>query len=155
MIGKAFNLDEAAFPRITSPQLASLEKSLGAQLGTLYKHVETPIAAPWKSDFASVYFVVSGPCSDKAREAVKGVLGANLERTDSTDAATLLFAIPSSTAGKYTRVEVHECKTKAELDCTKFYLSYGDLGAILSLLARVHGFTLGTKGLKVIALTFL
>lgn len=152
MIGKAFNLDEAAFPRIASSELASLEKSLGARLGSLYKHVDTPIAAHWKSDFGSLYFIVSGPRSASAHEGIKGALGATLEKSSATDAATLLYAIPSSTAGKYTRVEVQECQTKAELDCVKFYLSYGDLGPILSLLARIHGFVLGTKGLKVFIL---
>lgn len=149
MVAKAFALGEDAFPRISSSEYASLEKALGNQLRRLYKHVEAPIAAPWKSDYASIHFVVCDPLADGARANMKGALGAKLEKIEHPNNTISLFAIPTSAAGEYYRVEVHECQTKAELDCAKFYLSYGDLGQIFSLIARVYGFTFGTKGIKV------
>lgn len=154
MSGKAFDLKEDAFPRISSSAYASVEKSLGTQLKALYKRVETPTTSPWLANCASVYFVVSEPVSGNAeatRASLKGALGAAHDKVATPGNPISIFAVPITGApGKFYKIEVHECSSKAELEMAKCYLSYGDLGMIMSLMARVHGFVYGTKGLKVI-----
>lgn len=154
MSGKAFDLGEDAFPRMPTSAYASLEKSLSNQMRTLYRRIETPIIAPWRTGFASIYFIVSEPISENAqaaRASLKTAIGAKHERISAPGSPISLFAVPlTDVSGKFLKVEVHECQSEAEINCARFYLSYSDFGMILSLMARVHGFIMGTKGLKVI-----
>jgi hypothetical protein len=50
----------------------------------------------------------------------------------------------------YCQVDVHVCADEDEWDRIVFFHAFGDLGMILGLIARNCGFSLGTKGLKVV-----
>jgi hypothetical protein len=49
----------------------------------------------------------------------------------------------------YCQVDIHVCADKDEWDRIVFFHGFGDLGMIVSLIARNCGFSLGTKGLQV------
>jgi len=50
----------------------------------------------------------------------------------------------------YCQVDIHVCADEDEWDRIVFFHAFGDLGMILGLISRNCGFSLGTKGLKVI-----
>lgn len=151
---------------IPASEYTSLEKALRNRLQALYTSVVSLTIPPWREEVASIYFLVARPIPPgtlkDARLGLKDALGAQHYRTASLGSPVSILAVPipgapgppvdnldsNSESGWY-KVEVHECQTEDELNCSKFYLSYGDLGVILSRMARVHGLLLGSKGLKV------
>lgn len=153
MGGKAFHLDDGIFPRIPNAAYVILKERFATILKTLYKHVETPIEAPGKSDHGDIDFLVCEPLFEDAILKVESALGArhvNLVKSHTSN-----FAVPADellaggAEGQFYQVDVHECADKSELDRVNFFHSYGDMGMILGLLVRPYGFSLGIKGFKV------
>lgn len=153
MVGKAFNLKDDAFPRIPASAYASLKESFSNRLGELYKSIGAPTTAPWRKELFSAYLIVAQPLSgnlDDARSKLKDTLGAQHCKAAAPGSPITILAVPiPGSPDKFHKVEVHECQSEDEFHCAQFYLSFGDLGMIMSLMARTHGFVLGSKGLKV------
>ncbi|KAH8114707.1 hypothetical protein DFH11DRAFT_182006 [Phellopilus nigrolimitatus] len=170
MGGKAFShLGEDAFPRIPTDTYMNLKSCLADRLKTLYAFVETPTEAPEKLDHGDVDFIVCGPlpilaCSEDSADTrsgdehnlalarVKDTLGAR-HAILAEGHRTSNFAVPAMDGdleleGKFYQVDVHVCADEAEWKRILFFNAYGDLGMILGLLARAHGYTFGTKGLR-------
>jgi hypothetical protein len=111
--------------------------------------VDTPVEVPGKPNHGDLDFVVCEPIGSVETLTIKNAIGADHSLGD---LHTKNFALPSpdqSHLGKFYQVDVHVCKDKEEWDRVVFFHSYGDLGMILGLLARAHGLSLGTHGLKV------
>lgn len=157
MGGKAFGqLGEDAFPRMPPEVYIRLKMRLTVQLKTLYKLVNVPTEAPEKEDYGDIDFIVCGPLltPSSALECVQECLGARHIVLQAGN-RTSNFAIPVGNelgprwSGKFFQVDIHVCEDEAEWNRVLFFNSYGDLGMILGLLARAHGFSFGSKGLKV------
>lgn len=152
MGGKAFGseLGEDAFPRIPSVTYEKLKSDLEGRLKKLYEYVGTPTEAPEKLDHGDVDFIVEGPKGNISHDETKKALGATYAVVAEGN-RTSNYAVPIlGLEGMYYQVDVNVCADKEEWDNIMFFHSYGDLGMILGVLARAHGLSLGTKGLKVV-----
>lgn len=158
MVGKAYhlNLEDNVFSPIPTSVYTLLKESFSNCLGALYQSVGAPIIAPWIKELCSVYLIVTQPVSgkfDDARLKLKDSLGAQHCKVFAPGSPMTILAVPiPGVPDKFHKVVVHECQDETEFCCAQFYLSFGDLGMIMSLMARTHGFVLGLKGLKVCSL---
>ncbi|TDL23208.1 hypothetical protein BD410DRAFT_747250 [Rickenella mellea] len=154
MGGNAFSdvLPDDAFPRIPSDVYNGLKTQITTQLRLLFAVVETPREAPEKPDHGDIDFTVFGSKDGTVtHQRVREAIGAE-HAVEMAGNRTSNYAIPSRTdPGRYHQIDVHICDTEEELERIVFFNSYGDLGMLLGLLARAHGLSLGTKGLKILA----
>jgi hypothetical protein len=157
MGGKAFakTLPLAIFPRLPPRAYKLLKDRLIPRMQALYAHVAVPSEAPEKADHGDIDFVVAGN-TEVTHDEVKNALSATHAITAPAN-RTSNYAVPLSgedlcdegEAMRYCQVDVHVCEDEDEWDRIVFFHGYGDLGMILSVMAKNNGLHLGTKGLSV------
>ncbi|EKM51481.1 uncharacterized protein PHACADRAFT_149901 [Phanerochaete carnosa HHB-10118-sp] len=148
MGGNAFRtlLPDAIFPRMDPGLYAELKELLTSRLQTVYALVAVPHEAPDKKDFGDLDFVVCQPFDGLVREEkLRTALGA---QHIITHGSTSNLAIPMQDKNSYCQADIQVCDDSDDWQRTAFFLSYGDLGMILGLLARPAGLSLGRHGLK-------
>ena len=119
------------------------------KLAPLFKAVLVPREAPGKDSYGDLDFIAHSPTSTKSTSAehLKSVLGAEYFVKEET----FSFALPSHEGplGIYRQVDLRVCGDEPKFERFVFSYSDGDLGMILGIVARTHGLSLGSKGLKV------
>lgn len=155
MGGHAFTADhpDAYFPRMPIFVYSELKAKLHKALGGLFEHVATPAEAPEKADYGDIDFIVCSP-ADVAHEQIHDALKAtwSIPKKGTSNFALSWDAVVGPEEGRpndYIQVDVCICQDVAEFERVRFCHSYGDLFMILGLMARSHGLTLGTGGLRV------
>lgn len=148
MPNKSFTakLGEEAFPLRPTESYTKLKVSVGDKLKSIYKVVGVPAPSPEKAEHGDIYFVVCEPVGTVSPAQMQKTLGAQLMEEDGSRIAH--FAVPTA-GGKFVQVNVETCANTVEYEGIMFFRSYGDLGMILGVLAKAHGLSLGSKGLKV------
>lgn len=148
MGGNAFRtlLPDASFPRMDSALYEERKEYLTARLRTLYALVAVPHEAPGKMDYGDIDFVVCQPSDSLDQEKLQTTLGAQ-QVIALGDVSNL--AVPLRGENSYCQVDLHVCVDTDDWDRTIFFLSYGDVGMTLGLMARSVNLTLGRHGLKV------
>ena len=162
MGGNAFNLllPDASFPRMPPTFYLALKAHLTPILQRFYVQVATPREAPEKIDYGDLDFVVYGQRGAEAHEELKTALGASYSIPTEGIRGMHHFAIPLATSdlrdvassidkAAFFQVDVSVCVNPEEWDRVVFFTSYGDLGMILSSVARSVDLSLGSNGLKV------
>ena len=151
MGGRAFNsqLGEDKFPRIPPETYDKLKATLGEKLKELYIHVGTPTEAPEKADHGDVDFIVEDAIGEVSHHDIQKALDARYAVVAEGNRTSNYAVLIPGQEGMYYQVDVHVCADKTEWDNIMFFHSYGDMGMILGIMAKAHGLTLGTKGLKV------
>ncbi|CCM01876.1 uncharacterized protein FIBRA_03947 [Fibroporia radiculosa] len=166
MGGNAFNqtLSSAIFPRMSPECYQTLKAALLPYVQPLYELVAVPNEAPGKADHGDIDFVVAHPKPGTSLELVRQALKATHSllqegnRTSNFAVSTTAFdhVYRASEHGRddfetFYQVDVSVCADKGEWERTVFLHSYGDLGMILSVLARAAGLSLSVHGLKLLA----
>ncbi|KDQ09933.1 hypothetical protein BOTBODRAFT_36745 [Botryobasidium botryosum FD-172 SS1] len=161
------------FPRMQPPTYLALKQHCVSRLRKLYLHVVVPPEAPEKATYGDLDLIVAipldGPESGvNVRDSVGAALGAELSFSENAHLGNFALALSTIAVdadsadsgddgghgdsfglgeGVYAQVDVRQCELD-ELGMALLMSSYGDMGMIMSLLFRLHGLHLGTKGLK-------
>ncbi|KAG6825010.1 hypothetical protein H0H92_005101 [Tricholoma furcatifolium] len=177
MGGNAFAalLGSGAFPRMPPAVYHAMKTRLLSKISALYEHVAVPFEAPEKTSYGDVDFVVAFPKVEAPgsqvnipHEVVQKTLEARHANVMDGN-HTSNFAVPvapgewrelgydaeedearklADNGDIFYQVDINVCADKAEFDRIVFFHAYGDLGMIMSLLARSAGLSLGERGLK-------
>ncbi|KAG6899221.1 hypothetical protein C0993_012135 [Termitomyces sp. T159_Od127] len=163
MGGRAFltTLGPGSFPRIPLPVYNALKNRLLLRLQTLYQRAIVPREAPEKVNFGDLDILVTSPRTSSGlssgqthlwRTTVQTVLGAQYCTGHNTRNRTVNFALPIQ-PGEWETFNLgkeEEESHEAEHERTAFFHGYGDLGMIMSVVARNAdpALVLGEKGLR-------
>ena len=138
MGGNAFKnvLPHAQFPRLAPETYHALKGRVAARLRELYVHVDTPREAPEKTSYGDVDFVAYQPRRELSHDELQHALGAEASTTPQNN-TTNNFAIRLQNSGDndYYQIDIEVCATYEEYNQAVFWLSYGDMGMILGLMA--------------------
>ncbi|KAG6872417.1 hypothetical protein C0995_009931 [Termitomyces sp. Mi166 len=180
MGGRAFFaiLGPGSFPRIPLPIYNALKNRLLPRLQTLYQRAIVPREAPGKLTFGDLDILVTGPRTSSLSSGqtnlphiiVQDVIGSRHCLRHCAGNSTVNFAVPIQPGewetfglGKeeeeirqaagghiYYQVDVNTCVDEAEHERIAFLHGYGDLGVMMSVVARNAdpALVLGEKGLR-------
>jgi len=173
MGGNAFSeqLPTAVFPRMPPPFYNSLKSRIIPPLQDLYHLVVVPPEAPGKLDHGDLDILVCEPKNFKegiprsecvTLEEIEQALGSVYSIPLQGD-RTSNFAVPIkqeevqqfaldkdklNLKQLYIQIDLHFCEDEDSLRSRTLFQSYGELGMILGVLARIAGFTWTASGLK-------
>lgn len=144
----ATKLGQDAFPLRSSKEYIEINADIGGKLKALHRYAGVPAPAPEKPMHGDIDFAVCDPIGTVSPAQIQRILGPGVQVEVEEGSRIAHYAVPVPD-GKFIQVNVETCDNKPEFDGIMFFRSYGDLGMILGLLARAHGLSLGSKGLKV------
>lgn len=127
----------------------SLKHEIGGRLFRIYMHVGTPSPSPETFGLGDLDFVVCKPRGLVGPEEIRSVLRARYVVSGLNPEKHINHLAVMAAEGKFVQVNVEVCQDELEFDRIVFIQSHGDLGKMLSVLARAHGLSLGPEGLQV------
>lgn len=162
MGGNAFKHlgDAAIFSRMSPTIYQTLKTSRLTSLSKLFSHVAVPPEDPEKADYGDVDFMLFGPSSRGTPDlaTLKNVLGADHAVMNGGEnepnfavAAVEQPTGPNAKPGErlYHQVDLNIFPDVQTWESAVFYNSYGDLGLLITLLARPYGLLYSNKGIRV------